>query len=118
MTSDEDVRAHFANLPVHAFSHPAFTVPPPLGEAALAIVTTAALHRPGDGSFSRGDATFRTLDRFDRELALGHWSLNFDRSGFAADVNVVYPIDGLEELAANGTIRAVAPVHLSFPSPA
>ena len=40
--------------------------------------------------------------------------MNFDRSGFAADLNVVYPIDRLEELAADGTLGAVAPHHLSF----
>ncbi len=49
-----------------------------------------------------------------RDLRLGHWSPNFDRSGFAADLNVVYPIDRLEELAAAGVIGRVAPHHLSF----
>ena len=96
------------------FADPAFTTPPPLARATVAILTTAALHRPDDDPFTRGDTTFRTLDRLDRELRLGHWSLNFDRSGFAADMNVVYPIDRLEELAAVGTIGAVAPHHLSF----
>ena len=30
------------------------------------------------------------------------------------DINVVYPIDRLEELAAEGIIGSVAPRHLSF----
>jgi D-proline reductase (dithiol) PrdB len=30
------------------------------------------------------------------------------------DLNVVYPIDRLEELAAQGIIGSVAPRHLSF----
>lgn len=114
MTSDAETRVRFADLPVPTFANPVFTTSPPLGRSTVAIVTTAALHRPNDESFSRGDTTFRALNRFDRELTLGHWSLNFDRSGFAADLNVVYPIDRLEELAAGGTIGALASVHLSF----
>ena len=47
-------------------------------------------------------------------LVLGHWSPNFDRTGFGIDVNVVYPIDRLEELAADGTIGSVAPRHFAF----
>ena len=38
----------------------------------------------------------------------------FDHTGIALDLNVVYPIDRLEELAANGSIGAVAPRHISF----
>jgi len=30
------------------------------------------------------------------------------------DINVVYPIDRLEELAADGVIGSVAPRHISF----
>ena len=43
-----------------------------------------------------------------------HWSPNFDIIGFAADVNVVFPIDRLDELAARGTIGRVASHHLSY----
>ena len=42
---------------------------------------------------------------------LGHHSVNFDRGGFAADLNVVYPIDRLEEMAAGGVIGDVADNH-------
>ena len=114
MDGDDAMRAHYADLPVPEFAEPAFTTPLPLRQATIAVVTTAALHRPDDAPFARGDTTFRTLDRFDRELRLGRWSLNFDRSGFAVDVNVVYPIERLEEMAADGEIGAVAPHHLSF----
>jgi len=41
-------------------------------------------------------------------------SPNFDRSGFHADINVVYPIDRLEELAAEGVIGSVASNHYAF----
>jgi D-proline reductase (dithiol) PrdB len=45
---------------------------------------------------------------------MGHWSPNFDHSGFQLDLNVVYPIDRLEELAADGIIGDVAPRHFAF----
>ena len=54
------------------------------------------------------------LDAQRRDVQLGHWSPNFDRSGFAADVNVIWPIDRLEELAEQGVIGSVAPRHLAF----
>jgi D-proline reductase (dithiol) PrdB len=34
--------------------------------------------------------------------------------GVKMDLNVVYPIDRLEELAAQGIIGSVAPRHISF----
>ena len=48
------------------------------------------------------------------DLVLGHWSPNFDRSGFVADLDVVYPADRLEELAAAGAIGSVADHHYAF----
>ena len=45
---------------------------------------------------------------------LGHWSPNFDRSGFQLDLNVVYPIDRLEEMKADGVIGEVADTHYAF----
>ena len=46
-------------------------------------------------------------------LVMSHVSINFDRTGFQRDPNVVYPIDPLRELAMRGTIGAVAPTHFS-----
>ena len=58
--------------------------------------------------------SYRFIARDRRDLVLGHWSPNFDHAGVAMDINVVYPIDRLEELAARGVIGAVAPRHVSF----
>ncbi|MEM7285418.1 MAG: glycine/sarcosine/betaine reductase selenoprotein B family protein [Actinomycetota bacterium] len=103
------------NTPMPQFEATPWVTPKPLAEATVAIVTSAALHRPDDEGFVAGnDASYRTLDRTDRHLVLGHWSPNFDRSGFSMDLNVVYPIDRLEELADQGTIGRVAPRHFSF----
>ena len=109
------MRAHVARLPVPKFGHTAFTpLAKPLPEARVAIVTTAGLHRSDDQRFTESDTSFRTLDRSDRNLVMGHWSPNFDRSGYLLDPNVVYPIDRLEELAAEEVIGDVAPRHFAF----
>jgi D-proline reductase (dithiol) PrdB len=38
-------------------------------------------------------------------------SVNFDRSGWQRDINVVFPIDRLRDLAATGEIGGVADTH-------
>ncbi len=114
-TGDTAMRSYSAALPVPEFDDPTFTLlTKPLSECRVAIVTSAALHRADDARFTQGDTSYRALDRSDRALVLGHWSPNFDRTGFHIDHNVVYPIDRLEELEADGTIGSVAPRHFAF----
>ena len=115
MAGDVAMRALGEGLPVPEFETTAFTVPSkPLSESTVAIVTSAALHRQGEDGFTIGDTGFKDIARADRDLVLGHWSPNFDRSGFQLDLNVVYPIDRLEEMAAEGVIGAVAETHHAF----
>ena len=109
------LRDYGATTPVPEFANPAFSrLTKPLAEARVAIVTSAALHRADDERFTQADTSFRTIDRADRNLVLGHWSPNFDHSGFQIDSNVVYPIDRLEDLAQAGLIGDVAPRHFAF----
>lgn len=112
--SDQDIKDMVSNLPCPEFDSPAFTIPKPLNECRVAVVTSAALHHPEDDEFDRADTSFRVLDANRRDVQLGHWSPNFDRSGFAQDINVVYPIDRLVELAEQGVIGSVAARHLAF----
>lgn len=114
MSGDVKMRGVGDDLPVPEFENPAWVTPTPLAEATVAIVTSAALHRASDEGFQPGDTEYRLLPSDARDLVLGHWSPNFDRSGIAIDLNVVFPIDRLEEMAADGTIGAVAPRHASF----
>ena len=109
------MRAYGANQPVPTFEDPAFTpLGKPLSEARVAIVTSAALHRPDQDRYAPGDKSFRLLDRTDRDIIMGHWSPNFDHTGFQIDLNVVFPLDRLEELKADGVIGDVAPRHFAF----
>ncbi len=112
--NDQVMRDFVATLPVPEFED-CYTPAPPLAEARVAIVTSAALSRPGGvGTWVMDDFHFETIPSDARDLELGHLSPNFDRSGFHADPNVVYPADRLEELAARGTIGSVASHHYAF----
>lgn len=103
-----------ADVELPRFEPPVLAQPPPLAQATVAIVTTAALHHPDQDDFAPTDTSFRVLDGARRDLSLGHWSPNFDTSGFAVDLNVVFPIDRLVELREAGRIGAVAEHHLAF----
>ena len=91
---------------------------PPLAKRRVAIVTTAGIHRRGDVPFTEGPAQagYRVLpgDTPVADVLMSHNSINFDRSGFQQDINVVFPIDRLRELAADGVIGSVADFHYSF----
>jgi D-proline reductase (dithiol) PrdB len=113
--ADRDVKALTAEIECPTFEQTAFTpLGKPLSEATVAIVTTASLHHPDQPDFAGGDTSYRVLDGSRRDWQLGHWSPNFDASGFAADPNVVFPIDRLNELAADGCIGAVSSTHLAY----
>ena len=58
-------------------------------------------------------ASCRPLLRLASEILISHVSINFDRTGFQRDLSVVYPIDRLRELAAEGVIGGVAETHFA-----
>lgn len=112
MTTDDRLRANAATESFD-FGEPVATLAPPLSAARVAIVTTAGFHGPSGGTWSEGQG-FVAFASDDRRLTLAHRSSNFDRSGVSADLNVVYPADRLDEMAADGAIGSVASQHLSF----
>ena len=114
MSADADLRARFADLPIDVEFDPVqLNQAPPLEEATVALVTTAALGRPGE-PWVPGTHEFRVLEGDLDDVIMGHNSTNLDRTGFAADRNVAFPIDRLHEMAAAGDIGKVAPRHMSF----
>lgn len=84
-----------------------------LGERRVAILTTAGLHRRSDTPYSGLDADYRTIpgDIDSNDLLMSHISVNYDRSGWQQDVNVVFPIERLRDLAVRGAIGSVADFH-------
>ncbi len=113
MGSDAVVRKGVENVDVFDFGGTACAVAPALREARVAIATTAGLRADGHAVWSDGQG-FVVIDGAERSLTLAQASANFDRTGIAADLNVVFPVDRLEELAARGEIGSVAARHLSF----
>ncbi len=87
----------------------------PLSERRVAIVTSAGLHRVADKAFSMVDLSYRVIPGSVEadELTMTHSSVHFDRTGFREDVNLVFPIDRLGELQAEGVIGSVADYHYS-----
>lgn len=112
--SDSVIRTTHADVDAYVFESPAWTTPPPLSEARVALVTTAGLRTDDVQMWSNTDEGFTVIPHGDKGLTLSHRSQNFDRSGFNSDVNVVLPMDRLDDMAADGTIASVASQHISF----
>ncbi len=109
--TDLQIKTGAAQVDCPTVEDPAFVHPKPLAQCRIAIVTSASMHHEDDADFAPTDTGFRTLDAARRDIVVGHWSPNFDAVGVAADLNVVFPIDRLQELADQGTIGSVAPYH-------
>jgi D-proline reductase (dithiol) PrdB len=93
-----------------------FVSGPPLGERRVAIVTTAGLHRRDDENFGVGDLTYRVIpgDVSLDDLVMTQGSVNFDRTGFQQDINVVLPLERLREMESAGEIGSIASFHYAF----
>lgn len=94
----------------------------PLSETRVALVTSAGLVHPGEPPFDlelkAGDCSYRVLRTEAAAAAtpldVHHRSDAFDRFPMRADRNVIFPLDRLHTLVAQGAIGSVAPRHLSF----
>lgn len=93
-----------------------FVVGPPLKNCRVAIISTAGLHPVEQENFDLRDTGYRVIPgSYDAgQLVMSHASVNYDRTGFQQDVNIVFPIDRLRELEAAGEIGSIADFHYSF----
>ena len=112
---EADVR-HVMEKECRRFEPGAWTQPPPLSESCVALVTTAGLNVRGDRAFDIRTREYRVIpgEIKGADLLMSHVSVNFDRSGFQQDVNIVFPIDRLRELKQEGVIGSLARYHYSF----
>ena len=85
---------HFRNA-IPRWAH-RFRVAPkrPLEALRMALLTTAGLHYRDAEAFEAADGTFRPIDGEEDTagLVMSHSSVNFDKSGFAEDVNLVFSL--------------------------
>ncbi|MDP2756407.1 MAG: glycine/sarcosine/betaine reductase selenoprotein B family protein [Desulfurivibrionaceae bacterium] len=112
----EPLRTHIANLPCPTFNTNPWHEGPPLATRRIAIISTAGLHVRGDRPFTVMSGDYRIIpgDVSANDLVMSHVSINFDRTGFQQDWNVIFPLDRLNELANQGSIGSVADFHYSF----
>lgn len=89
---------------------------PSLSQRRVAIVSSAGLTVRGDKVFRGRDADYRAIPSTtgSNDLLCSHISINFDRTGFQEDWNVVFPLDRLNDLVAEAAIGSVASTHYSF----
>jgi D-proline reductase (dithiol) PrdB len=105
-----------AELECPNFTTEPWVTGPPLAERRAAIVSSAGLLVRGGMPFRGRDPDYHAIPpgAHPRDLLISHVSINFDRAGFQEDWNVVFPIDRIRELAAEGVIGSVADTHYSF----
>jgi D-proline reductase (dithiol) PrdB len=119
-TLSEVVRKVLLSFPCLEPATAPWTPPPALSRATVALVSTAGLHLRGDRPFisdpKGGDSSFRVIPSNARagDILQSHVSIGFDHTAFYRDMNVTLPLDRVHELAARGTIGAVAPRAYSF----
>jgi D-proline reductase (dithiol) PrdB len=89
---------------------------PALSKRRVAVITTAGLQLRSDIPFKAGSADYRVIpaEAPAADIVMSHVSVNYDRTGFQEDVNVVLPLDRLRELKSAGLIGSVADFHYSF----
>ena len=109
-------QTNMANLECPRFETTPFVSGPPLAERRVAVVTSAGLVRRGQRPFVSGDVDYRVLpaDTSASQILMSHASVNFDRTAFQRDINVVFPLDRLRAMAAAGAIGSLAATHYSF----
>ncbi len=113
---EEEERAHLLNLPCPVFDLTPFVKGTKLSKARVALISTAGLHRSVDRPFVPGETGYRLIpkDVAANELVMSHISSNFDRTGFQMDINMILPIDRLNELVDTGVVGSVGQYHYSF----
>jgi D-proline reductase (dithiol) PrdB len=89
-----------------------------LSRATVAIVTAGGVHLEEQEPFNiadeLGDLTYRVIppDADPKDLMVTHH--HYDHADADADINVVFPLDVLRDLKAEGFIREVARKHVGY----
>lgn len=86
-----------------------------LKDMKVAMATAAGVHMKSDDKFNlAGDFSFRVIpgDAPVSEMMVSHGG--YDNGDVNKDINCMFPIDRLRELAEAGFIKEVAPAHFGF----
>lgn len=86
-----------------------------LNQSVVAFVTTSGVHLKADQPFNiKGDHTCRMIPGTSSMHALTITHTHYDTSEAFKDINVVFPLQRLKDLAKEGKIKAVAPHHFGL----
>ena len=86
-----------------------------LKDMKIALATAAGVHMKSDKRFNlAGDFSYREIpgDAPVSEMMVSHGG--YDNGDVNKDINCMFPIDRLRELAQAGFIKEVAPMHFGF----
>jgi D-proline reductase (dithiol) PrdB len=87
----------------------------PLAESRIALVTTGGVHLPGQPRFDiddpAGDCSYREIPTDAEDLT---WTHAYHRPDEGSDLDAVFPLWTLKELALAGEIGGLNHRHFSF----
>lgn len=86
-----------------------------LKDMTIALATAAGVHLKSEKRFNlAGDTTFRMIpgDAHVDDMMVSHGG--YDNGDVNKDINCMFPIDRVRELAEEGFIKAIAPVNFGF----
>ena len=112
----EAMQASVTGAPCQRFDGNPWVAVDSLADRTVAIVSSAGLALANERPFRGGESGYREIPHNApaSDVMMSHISVNYDRTGFQDDVNVVFPIDRLTEMASRGEIGSVADFHYSF----
>ncbi len=94
---------------------PAMQPPVDLASARVALVASGGIYRVGQVAFHHADDTSHRRVPMSSDVAdlrVSHFA--YDTTDAKADPNVVFPVEALRALEADGTIGSLAPDGLTF----
>ncbi len=95
----------------------------PLSETTFALVTSAGISLKSDPPFDMerekteptwGDPTYRFIPKGTQSADINVNHLHINSKHILADLNVMLPLERMEELSAEGVIGSLAPTAYSF----
>jgi D-proline reductase (dithiol) PrdB len=112
----EPERTVIADLDCPAYSDTPAVTPVAATDRHVAILSTAGFIVRGERPMLANETGYRAIDDnvADGDVLCSHVSVNFDRTGFQQDLNVMLPRARLAELEQEGVIGKAADTHYAF----
>lgn len=112
----EPERTVIADLDCPAYADTPAVTPVAAADRHVAIVSSAGFIVRGERPMLANETGYRAIGDsvVDGDVLCSHVSVNFDRTGFQQDLNVMLPRAGLAELARDAVIGKAAGTHYAF----